>query len=113
MNIVKLWRAWSTDALKPALALHPYAQVQVLWQPPRMVWFFANIPIGKATIYLLLKGENGEIASLASYDRDFDIVWIGIDRDEWDLSDALSRAKVHPLVRAHANRRGDSNVVSS
>lgn len=113
MNIVKLWRSWPTDALKPALALHPYAQVQVLWQPPRTVWFFANIPFGKATTYLLLEGSNGDTASLASYDRDFDVVWLGIDRDEWDLSDALSRAQVHPLVRAHAKRRRDSNAVSS
>lgn len=112
MELVKLWQAWPTDALKPALALHPYAQVQVLWQPSRTVWFFGNIRFGKATTYLLLEGENGDSASLASYDRDFDVVWIGIDRDGWDLSDALRRAKAHPLVRAHAERRRDGEIVS-
>lgn len=105
MNIVKLWRAWPTDALKPALALHPYAQVQVLWQPPMTVRIIVPIPVGKDTTYLLLEGKNGDSASLASYDHDFDIVWIGIDRDEWNLSDALHRARSHPLVRAHADRR--------
>ena len=105
MNIVRLWRAWPTDALKPALALHPNAQVQVLWQPPMTVRIIVHIRAGKETTYLLLEGKNGDTASLASYDRDFDVVWIGIDRDEWNLSDALRRARSHPLVRAHAERR--------
>lgn len=47
-----------------------------------IVRVFVHIPIGKATTYLLLEGSNGDTASLASYDRDFDVVWIGIDRDE-------------------------------
>ncbi|CAN5280348.1 hypothetical protein BH10PSE4_BH10PSE4_10300 [soil metagenome] len=111
MVIEKLWDFLPKDALKLALAVHPYARVQVLWQPPNTArFFFIRIPVGKSTTHLMLEGRDGQTASLASYDHDFDVVWVGMDRDEWDLSDALSRAEAFPLVRAEAARRaaGDS-----
>jgi len=104
--IEKLWDALPRDALKPALSLHPYARVQVWWQPARTArFFFLEVPVGKPTTYLLLEGRDGKTASLASYDHDFDTVWVGMDRDDWDLDDALHKAKAFPLVRADAMRR--------
>ncbi|WP_426011040.1 hypothetical protein [Caulobacter sp. DWR2-3-1b2] len=111
MGIEKLWDGLPKDALKLALALHPYTRVQVLWQPANTAqFFFIRISVGKPTTYLLLEGRDGQTASLANYDHDFDVVWVGVDRDEWDLSDASHRAKAFPLVRAEAVRRaaGDS-----